>query len=392
MFARLNIGKIPLTSAELVKAIFLCRDNNVDFDQEKQEEISLQWDNIEKELQQDSLWYFLTNTISKEYQTRIDLILDLIAKKPLKSRDKYYTFFEFDKMRKNQDLIDIWREIQKTFLLLKDWYENHDLYHKIGYLIASKSVSLQDIYNLSAGQSKTAFRDGLDSIIRDSVNYDKNYEDMTYDNRQDYEKISKLLLLFNVESVRQLDEKSQRFPFDKFKEKANWSLEHIHAQNSEGMKKQEEWKKWLEMHIDSLKAIGGYEELIKEMQEAKDRDVLEREAFRKLQEQTISALSVKGNSEYLHLLPNLALLNSGDNAALNNSTFDVKRNIIVEMDKNGSFIPFCTKMVFLKYYTPSQYNQIHFWGQEDRIAYISAINRTLSNYLNKPIKFETGEE
>ena len=296
-------------------------------------------------------------------------------------------------MRKNQKLIDIWREIQKTFLLLKDWYENHDLYHKIGYLIASKSASLQDIFNLSEGLSKSDFRDKLDSKIIDSINYaNKSYEDMSYDNRQDCEKISKLLLLFNVESVRQLDEKSQRFPFDKFKEKANWSLEHIHAQNSEGMRKQEEWKKWLELHIDSLKAIGGYDELIEEMQDAKDREVLDREDFRILQEQTISALSVKGNLEYLHLLPNLALLNSGDNAALNNSTFDVKRNIIVDMDKKGRFIPFCTKMVFLKYYTPSQYNQIHFWGQEDRIAYINAINNTLSKYLRNPIVFDESEE
>ena len=95
LFARLNIGKIPLTSAELVKAIFLSRDNNADMDREKQEEISLQWDNIEKELHQDSLWYFLTNAISKEYQTRIDLILDLIVKKPIESKDKYFTFYIF---------------------------------------------------------------------------------------------------------------------------------------------------------------------------------------------------------------------------------------------------------------------------------------------------------
>lgn len=44
LFTRLNIGKIPLTSAELVKAIFLSRDNSTKMDKEKQEEISLQWD------------------------------------------------------------------------------------------------------------------------------------------------------------------------------------------------------------------------------------------------------------------------------------------------------------------------------------------------------------
>ena len=44
MFTRLNIGKIPLTSAELVKAIFLGANR---MNARKQDEIALQWDNIE---------------------------------------------------------------------------------------------------------------------------------------------------------------------------------------------------------------------------------------------------------------------------------------------------------------------------------------------------------
>ena len=88
--------------------------------------------------------------------------------------------------------------------------------------------------------------------------------------------------------------------------------------------------------------------------------------------------------------PNLALLNTADNAALNNSTFDVKRNDIIQMDKKGQYIPFCTKMVFLKYYTPSAENQLHFWGQADRIAYIKAINDVLSDYI-EPIVLEKEE-
>ena len=61
LFTRLNIGKIPLTNAELVKAMFLSKGADKNVDKEKQEEISLQWDNIEKELHNNSLWYFLTN-------------------------------------------------------------------------------------------------------------------------------------------------------------------------------------------------------------------------------------------------------------------------------------------------------------------------------------------
>ena len=392
LFARLNIGKIPLTSAELVKAMFLSRDNNEQMDREKQEEISLQWDNIEKELHNASLWGFLTNSVAEDYQTRIDLILDLTTKKGTETREKYYTYFAFDKMKAEMSLSDIWKEIQHTFLILKDWYEDHELYHKRGYLIASKTQTVQSIYEDSKGKTKSEFKQGLDQLIKDSIAYDKPYEELSYDKSGDYEKISRLLLLFNVESVRQIDEKAQRFPFDRYKDKASWSLEHIHAQQSEGMRKQEDWKEWLRLHIISLKSLQNQDDLIARSTEAMEREKLERTDFEQLQQEIVAVMSVEGNAEYLHSISNMALLNTSDNAALNNSTFDVKRNIIIEMDKTGKYIPFCTKMVFLKYYTPSENNQIHFWGQADRVAYVNAINSVLKEYLNSEISIEKAGE
>lgn len=397
LFARLNIGKIPLTSAELVKAMFLSRDNGDAMDKEKQEEIALQWDTIEKELHNDSLWYFLTNRVNVNYQTRIDLILDLIARKPANSKDKYFTFFFFDYLKKNGSLDDIWKVIQHTFLILKDWYENHELYHKIGYLIASGANSLADIFELSEGKTKNAFKASLDALITDSIKINNNYADLSYEKATDYARISRLLLLFNVESVCQIDGQSQRFPFNQFKYQSSgkvmWSLEHIHAQQSEGMRTQEQWKEWLKLHRPSIEALDGeHASLLEEMQQALDKQKLERHEFETVQDKVIAVLSVQGNTEYLHSIANLALLNTADNAALNNSTFDVKRNAIVEMDKAGQYIPFCTKMVFLKYYTPSAKNQLHFWGQADRIAYVENINRVLEKYLVEKISVEQEAE
>lgn len=397
LFTRLNIGKIPLTSAELVKAMFLSRDTEADMDREKQEEISLQWDNMEKELHNDSLWYFLTNKTNHGYQTRIDLVLDLISRKQPENREKYYTFFEFDKMRDTKSLNEIWKRIQQTFLVLKDWFENHELYHKIGYLIASNTMTLQQIFVESENKTKDVFKSILDERIRKSITITENYSELSYEKSSDRRKISILLLLFNVESVRQNGEHTQWFPFDKFKfsqdDHMSWSLEHIHAQHSEGMRTQEIWKKWLKLHIPSVKAIDEkQEELVQAMQLAMEKERLERTEFDILQKKVVDLLSVRGNTEYMHSIANMALLNSNDNAALNNSTFDVKRNMIVDMDKRGQYIPFCTKMVFLKYYTPSAENQLHFWGQADRIAYVKAINEILSNYLTEPIILEMEDE
>mgnify|MGYP002519068719 FL=1 len=394
LFTRLNIGKIPLTSAELVKAMFLSRDNAENMRREKQEEISLQWDGIERELHNESLWFFLTNSVKGEYQTRIDLVLDLIAGKDENIREKYYTFFKFDELRRKASLDDIWKKIYQTFLTLKGWYEDHDLYHKIGYLITS-GTSLHKIFELSKNKKKDEFKKVLDELIKKSVEISGNYAELSYEKPLDYRRISTLLLLFNVESVRKSDGYAQRFPFDQFKHHKGsnvaWSLEHIHAQQSEGMKTQDVWKKWLELHIPSVKSIDGdHSELIEEMQSAINMDKLERTVFENIQQKVLGLLSVSGNTEYMHSIANLALLNTADNAALNNSTFDVKRNDIIRMDKKGQYIPFCTKMVFLKYYTPSAENQLHFWGQADRIAYVKAINDVLSDYI-EPIVLEKKE-
>ena len=68
----------------------------------------------------------------------------------------------------------------------------------------------------------------------------------------------------------------------------------------------------------------------------------------------------------------------------------MKRNKIITMINDGLYNPFCTKMVFLKYYTKSEDTQLHFWGQADRKAYIDAMNRVLKPYLKDPIA--TAEE
>jgi len=151
------------------------------------------------------------------------------------------------------------------------------------------------------------------------------------------------------------------------------------------MRTEKTWKEWLELHRPSISATTNDDELLLEIQKGISKKRLERNEFEVIRDKIVNALSVKGNIEYMHNISNLALLNTRDNSALNNSTFDVKRNAIIEMDKRGQYIPFCTRMVFLKYYTPSKYNQLHFWGEQDRRAYLKAINDVLKEYLEEEI-------
>lgn len=396
MFTRLNVGRIPLTNAELVKAMFLSEGANSGITREKKEEIALQWDNVERELHNDSFWFFLTNTTNGSFQTRIDLILDLIADKPRDTREVYWTFFAFDCMRSKMRLEEIWRKIQHTFLILKDWYENHELYHKIGYLIASEYCTLQYIYDISRDKTKESFGMSLDNLIRDSIRIPESYSELSYENTTQKRKMTRLLLLFNVESVRRNGEKTQWFPFNLFKMGKNgkvvWSLEHIHAQQSKALRKQEDQKEWIRYQLPSIQQVADNDsDLVLQMQAALENPRLTGDEFNGIQEQVERKLSIPGNLDYLHCISNMALLSVGANAALNNSTFDVKRTEIVNMDKRGQYIPFCTKMVFLKYYTKASDAQLHFWGPADREDYINAINIVLQQYLQSPIHFEKQE-
>ncbi|MEN6569630.1 MAG: DUF262 domain-containing protein [Rikenellaceae bacterium] len=383
LFTRLNIGRIPLTNAELVKALFLSRNNGID--DRKQLEIATEWDIIEKELHNDSLWYFITNEDPKAYPTRIELIFDLMANKQKGEREKFFTFFHFDnEIKQKKDKSDIWTEILRYFQRLKEWYENIDLYHKIGYLVASESISLQSLINDSKKVTKKTFQNSLDALIAQSINFPKEYSDLSYENKTDYGSIEKLLLLFNVETIRQKSDETMRFPFDKHK-KEDWSLEHIDAQQSQGLNKREQWVEWLNLHKSSLLNIDykSDENIIQEISEAVNDEKLTGDRFSALFDRVTTILSEDGSIEYTHSLSNLALLRQSDNSALNNSKFDVKRNKILEMDKASDYIPVCTRRVFLKYYTPSESNQVHFWGKADRDGYIAEMDKVLRVYLTQ---------
>jgi hypothetical protein len=61
--------------------------------------------------------------------------------------------------------------------------------------------------------------------------------------------------------------------------------------------------------------------------------------------------------------------------------FEVKRRHIIELDRAGAYIPVCTRDLFMKYYTDSPAQQLHFWGPSDRQGYLDAMARVLEPYL-----------
>lgn len=394
LFTRLNIGKIQLTNAELIRALFLSDTPN-GMENRRKYEMAIQWDDIEKQLRDDdgAFWAFITRKRAEDYPTRIDILFDLMCHKQDAEKDPLFTFFKMEERLKHSDRDSVWQEVINGFLQLKEWYKDNVYYHKIGYLIASGSNTMADLFDEARGKCKSEFKDRLDELIAESITWRTNDKDSYWDldYHKDYNRICRILLLFNVQSIISYCVR-QRFPFNEYNNE-EWSIEHIHAQNSEGLKTVDLQLEWLEWHLPSLKAIHCDEpdnELVRAVEKAID-DIRQsgrfiRSDFDDIFRRVVNDLSDTTDTDYINTLPNLALLSCGHNTCLSNSTFDVKRNLIIKMDKSGEFIPYCTKMTFLKYYENSSDVQVHFWGQKDREAYLQTIQHVIAPYYDL-IKF-----
>ena len=410
IFTRLNIGKISLTNAELVKALFLSKDRP-GIDDIRQHEIALGWDRMEKDLHDPKFWAFITNADAEKYPIRMEMLFDIIEKKPSDESD-FYTFNSFcKKFNASVDKYETWEMVVRYFQQMMEWYRDFDLFHQIGFLVA-EGEKIRDLLDIAMSETnpitKTEFHKKVVGLIREKMVFKKgegttdveeiDYTELNYVEHSGF--IKTLLLLFNVETIRQKGDENTRFPFERYKTEGTWSLEHIHAQNSESLKSDDEWGSWLIDHKQSLGEIkkefqgrrrenedpfkeeitieGLIVRIDKVLENIKNKNYKGsiRDEFNAVAPDVISFLSDGDDNSQMHTLSNMALLTVGENAALNNSTFDVKRTKLIEMDKKGDYIPVCTRNVFLKYYSEFDTKQ-HYWSEKDRIAYIKAMNAVL---------------
>lgn len=402
LFERLNLGKIPLTNAELVKALFLSEDSFNDLAEEerkiRQIEIAKLWDEIENKLngEDEKFWAFITNKPRNKYETKIELLLDIITNKNEDKQDPYFTFTKFLEEQQHSPLLTIWDKIEQFYSTISDWYSDNELYHKIGYLVSARSVGSYKGVNLAElvtkalnkDSTKDSFKSYIDNLIQKSIDW--NFKELRYD--EDPDKIFNILLLLNVET-NYLSE-YEPYPF-KFHKSKNWSLEHIHARNSEKFDKtkKEQWLEWLKHHLPILENrlsslnVEDTNEIENVITQVKgylsNPENLRWEKFDILFNEMHQFFNQNDDSleRDLDSLSNLALLGMNDNAALNNSIFEVKYRKIIEMDKEGKFIPICTRRVFMKYYNDNSTSQQHyFWSENDRQGYFANIENTLQKY------------
>jgi len=379
IFTRINMGKIPLTNAELIKALFLNSSNFPNSESEeirlRQLEIASEWDRIEYSLQNEELWYFINNS-ENELPTRIEHIFNIMKniEGVQNGNDQYSTFrFFSEKFKTNtKDEIDNnWKEIKRIFQTIEEWFSDRELYHKVGFLITSGEKITDLLIDVKSSQ-KEDFKKLLDLKISEKIECD-NLEGLEYGDGR----IKNILLLHNIQTMLSNKNETSRFPFDRFK-KENWDIEHIHAIATEMPKNKQHRIDWLN---NSKEYINDDEKLtssISDFVSSYDEKIKENpESFDELANSVLEYYSKKSNIETdINDLSNLVLLDSGTNRSYKNAVFPAKRKTIINKEKEGTFIPVCTKNVFLKYYTPDL-EQMTFWDENDRKYYFENINTTL---------------
>ena len=431
VFTRLNIGKIPLTDAELIKALFLNQSNFSNIDNAAairlyQQEIAAEWDNIEYTLQDDEFWLFI-HSLEWNKPTRIDFIFDLMQEKNVlelskdlygkigcdehKSFRYFYEYFKFHQNDIDGKTLrdDIWRKVKEYFQIFQEWYNDLELYHYIGYLIENGWVTTGDLIKIWKEKSKKEdFVAEIKSKIREKLPKEKpltqEYEISGHPKTQCHP----LLLLFNIQLV--IDQNKElassdkyqlgafyKFPFHLFKKegrKANgkgWEIEHIASNAGDDLTKLESQKIYL-AGINYVFKDSKLKETIDTFIEKGKEENFDG-IYTEVQKMPEFTPIPEDKKNYIW---NFALLDSTTNEEYQNSPFPIKRICVlakergqkatlkleggklkITHEKGIAFVPPCTRNVFTKAYTdiPTALNA---WTTEDAGNYLRKMNEVLS--------------
>lgn len=428
-FKRINDKKVPLNNAELIRSMFLSESADFEIAQDlikgypdslqktveerelarMQSHIIEMWDVIEKALRQQKFWSFITQDGNTDgYSSRIEYLFDLISKKKDDEKDALYTFLTFNEMvreKKVKGLWELWQKVESYFSMLQAWFTDRDYYHEIGFLIYERGKQiLVELLEKANKEKKSVFKKSLNWELKKEIcGKDEPERIFEYNYADNSAQLLKVITLYNVEAVRQ-NSSMDFFPFDLFKN-THWTLEHIHAQNSQGIDQSDrkKWALWIKENIQMLKNIQHFFEeddkkeeimqIISNLEAASTKVGNKNFTFSEFTRYYNSVIAFfNGISEEqngiqeIHNISNMALLGGVENTEIGNSVFEVKRQKILEMDADGKYIPYCTRRVFLKYFEGEGKDlglyQTFYWGENDRDCYLKDIKSVLKTVLD----------
>lgn len=379
LFLRLNSGKIPLTPAELIRAVFINAANKLAADDPSQQmlpfRIATEWDQMEQKLRDDDFWYFISNEDPGE--VRIDYLFKILGLDHIALANK---------LKSGSTVVEQWSEVRDHFDMLTAWYDDAELYHMIGFLLKAYEVQynckkLNQLCVKWKENSKKQFWLIVKSYIVEKVMRKddlKFIDKIGYDN--DKQRVRDVLFLYNLMLCIK---GKQRFRFKWFSFNES-ELEHICPQaDSESKNNKEDWANLISENIkmfdwlDFSKELGiDYDGNVENM--CNKLKNLDNESYQRL------GNIIKSNYEEVSdvdRISNICLLESSLNKSVSNRIFSEKRQIIRQLSHH--YLPPGTERVFNKLFKPNYQNPF-VWSKKDAAAYLQDIKDTLQEFLNPP--------
>ena len=368
LFNKLNSGKIALTNAELIKALFLNKVGNEDVAHREVEQRLLadEFDQIERTLRQDDFWYFLAGNADKQ-SSCIDLLFNLmfeadesVNEEKYPKYEKFRTFFYFNDKINNGDRTEtyskskvLWEEVRRVFHVMEGWFNDSTMYNLIGYHRAVNAKSLAGVYKkFNESHSKQEFKNWLVEECKGYIGYPDGFMNLRYDINKSA--VFNLLLLFNIATLLKKPQERIKFSFANF-HKYKWDVEHISPQNPKDIAK-------IKQKLSDCNSNHIFDSLLQ-------KDVVDEEMNKFF-----------ATDDELMSIGNLTLLTAHDNRGIGNRFFFDKRQKLQDYYQEGSFIPMCSMNVFLKFYTQEP-DQMLFWSENDRNNYAYKIKDTITTFF-----------
>ena len=287
-FNEINDGKTPLTSSELLKALFIVRAKN----ENEKMEIAKEWELIEFQLRDPKMWS-IWNT--KEYDdtfTRIDMLFAIVCGVPAKKKagDKLYVFHAVEEWLKKDgnNLTKMWEDVLRCYWWMLYCFNETEIYNFLGWLawntVDSATTIYEEVWRKRAGHVPSRMLPDLKKYI-----FDEKWKDdeLHLENwRYDKDNNPKLVKILSFVNILKASGQNKRIPFEFINRKNDWS--------------------WQIEHIDSRTENEADKELPKDILDNKVKDI--------------------------DAIENLALLDSKTNQGYHNKPFNEKRSVIIQVN------------------------------------------------------------
>jgi uncharacterized protein with ParB-like and HNH nuclease domain len=393
IFGNLNSKRVPLDGSDLVRAILITRvayeesrktDTTKDIVRINERRVRIGWelDDINNWWSQAEVKSYFKRFVSiksdeisdgnklfKDDKYPINLLLLLFAEKKGESK----LTLEFIE-KNNNNALELYKEIIKLHSTLKDWYNDREIYHYLGFLFAQSQIKFKDVWNWWDTETNTRedFKRRLKTSIKKTAINEETTTSINSDTVNWYdEEQSSLVKILILLDVYWSTKSSQVFLPPSAFEKSGHDIEHIFPQNPKEIKDKRSYIKFL---IDNNLAKEN-KKLMTEFESMADEPEFQKRVNEYIQKYVGE---IKTNS-----IGNLVLLDASKNRSIGNNPYSVKRAALIDDINRGTYMRPHTLKVFVRYFDSGKNeNTDHsHWTNTDILANAKAIENTLNVFF-----------